>query len=89
MADTNLSFSITLPFKQRCMLPDCGIATKRVYKVNQGGYNLSFHSNDHARIGIARWEEKKRLGITPGNPRPKIDEEEFTGDNLQELGEKE
>lgn len=84
MADNNLSFGVTLPFKQRCALPDCAVATNRVYRVNVDGYNLSFHSNDHARIGISRWEEKKKLGIKPGQPAP-VDNDQYTGDNLEEV----
>ena len=86
-SSTNLSFGITLPFKQRCNLPDCQVATNRVYRVSMGEYNLTFHSNDHARIGIQRWMEKEKLGIKPGVPaRPEDPADEYMSDNLEEIG---
>lgn len=82
----NLSFGITLPFDRRCDLPDCQKATRRVYRVNLDKYGLSFCSNDHARVGLSRWEEKKKAGIKPGMPIPKNESPEAVGDNLQEIG---
>lgn len=88
--DTNLSFGITLPFKQRCQLPDCAVATNRVYRVTMGEYNLTFHSNDHARLGIQRWMEKEKLGIKPGQPIKQEDpNDQYTGDNLDQIGDEE
>lgn len=85
--DTNLSFGITLPFRQPCQLPDCQKPTNRVYRVNVDDYNLSFCSNDHARLGLTRWEEKKKLGIKPGSPKPIEAGEEMMGSNLEALEE--
>lgn len=83
---TNLSFGITLPFKTRCNLPDCQVATNRVYRVNIDGYVINFHSNDHARLGIERWQEKKKMGLKPGQPIRKEDPaNEMVGDNMQDL----
>lgn len=87
--DANLSFSVKLPYKQRCVIPECQRAVDRVYRVNQDGHPLNFCSNDHARLGITRWEEKKKLGIKPGQPQPAPDlSNESEGDNLMELDER-
>lgn len=71
----------------KCQLPDCNQSTERVYRVNLDGYGLSFHSNDHARVGIDRWMEKKKMGIKPGQPRPKEEPGDIveTG-NIPEIG---
>jgi hypothetical protein len=83
MTTDNLSFGITLPYKQRCNLPDCTKATQRVYRVNVDDHGLSFCSNDHARVGLSRWEEKVKMGIRPGQ-KQSIDThvDEQVGDNL-------
>lgn len=88
-SNENLSFSITLPYQQRCDLPDCQKATKRVYRIQQDGYGLSFCSNDHARVGLTNWNENKKRGIRPGTPaKTTIDDTDMLGDNLQEVEEK-
>lgn len=86
--DTNLSFGIKLPFRQQCNLPECQKPTNYVYRVNIDQHRLSFCSNDHARTGLSRWEEKKKLGIKPGMPRQKEEIPEVSGDNIQEVEEK-
>jgi hypothetical protein len=79
----------------QCQLPDCRgkdsppIVTNRPHKINVDGYSINFCSNDHARVGLTRWEEKKKLGVKPGQPFIKEDEGEYVGDNIQELEEKE
>lgn len=85
MVDTNLSFTIKMPYKVRCQLPDCAKAVNYVHKVNQDGYSINFCSNDHARVGIERWADKKARGITPGSRRPVENEIEMTGDNIEEV----
>lgn len=71
---------------KRCMLPDCGKATKHLHRVNIDKYSIDFCSNQHARVGIERWKEKEALGIKPGQPK-KIEETQVEGDNIQELEE--
>ena len=54
--------------------------------MNQDNYSLTFCSNDHARIGITRWEEKKKLGIKPGRQvRHEDPTDEYVGDNMEEV----
>lgn len=91
--DQNLSFSLKLPYKVQCQLPDCRgvnappVVTNRPHRVNLDGYSISFCSNDHARVGIERWQEKVKLGIKPGSPLPKDEEGEYMADNLNEIEE--
>jgi hypothetical protein len=51
------------------------------------GIGLSFHSNDHARLGVERWLEKKKMGIKPGSPKPRIDEDVIESGGLGEVVE--
>jgi hypothetical protein len=89
--DQNLSFSIRLPYKVQCQLPDCRgtnnppVVTNRPHRVNLDGYNISFCSNQHARVGVERWQEKVKMGIKPGQPLPKEEDTIMTGDNLGEI----
>jgi hypothetical protein len=85
MADQNLSFSIRMPYKVRCNLPDCGKAVNQVYKVGLDGYSINFCSNDHARTGITRWQDKIARGIKPGQKVAPVNDDEMTGDNLNEI----
>lgn len=76
----NLMFQRNLPSKQRCDL--CGTASNKVYQAREDGYLLTFDTPEHARVGIANWEEKKAKGIKPGVP---FKEEESTdlGENIE------
>lgn len=73
------------------MLPDCRgennppVVTNRPHRVNLDGHNISFCSNEHARVGVERWQEKVKLGIKPGQPLPKEELPEMTDDNLEEI----
>lgn len=58
-----------------------------MYRVIEDNHPLSFCSTDHARVGVGRWEEKKKLGVRPGQPQPAKDTPEMIGDNMQELEE--
>lgn len=83
--DQNLSFSVKMPYKVRCMIPECGKAIQQVYRVSLDGHSINMCSNDHARLGITRWQDKKARGITPSSPQERPNEIEQTGDNLEEL----
>lgn len=61
-----LVYQRKLGAKQRCDL--CGAARENVYQLNQDGYILTFCSAEHARTGVANWEEKKKKNIKPGIP---------------------
>ena len=84
-----LSFLTKLPnnMKMRCQLPDCQRAVNQIYRVDHDNYRLNFCSNDHARTGIARWDEKRKLNIKPGVPQRKDDiKTEMVSDNTDTLG---
>ena len=86
----NLSFSVKLPYKVMCMLPDCRgvnnppVVTDRPHKIMVDGYSINLCSNDHARVALTRWGEKKKLGLKPGVPQRK-EEIDAVGDNIEEI----
>lgn len=82
------TLTIKLPTKERCNLPDCQKATNVIRRIQVDNYNLNFCSPDHARVGIARWQEKKAKGITPTHPTP-IEQTDMVGDNINEIEENE
>ena len=79
-------FSVRLPYKIRCQLPECGKPVHLAFKMEMDGMMNTFCSPDHANVGLGRWEEKKRLNLKPGEI-PLIQKDELVGDNLQELDE--
>lgn len=89
--DQNLSFSIKLPYKVPCGLPDCRginappVVTNRPHRVNLDGHQISFCSNQHARVGVERWQEKVKMGIKPGQPLPQEEDLQMIGDNMEEI----
>lgn len=60
---------------------------ERIYRINLDNYGVNVCSNDHARLAITRWNEKKKLGIKPGMPKPPNTSDEMLGDNMQEISE--
>lgn len=78
-------FSLKLPYKIRCNLPDCGKPVHLVFKMQLDGMMNAFCSPAHANLGENRWEEKKRLNIKPGQPITAT--EEMVGDNIQQIEE--
>ena len=78
------TYSVTLPYKVRCGIPECGKPINHVFKKELDGIMINFCSPYHARLGEDRWMEKKDQGITPGMP-PKPKDEEFISDNTDEM----
>ena len=88
MPSDNFAFSMTLPFKQKCQLPDCKRVGYKVSRLVIDGNKLDFCCAQHALVGRDRWAEKKKLGITPGKkPAPTGNPDQMVGDNINEIEE--
>lgn len=84
MSSGNPIFTVKLPYKVRCNLPECGKPVNVVFKQNMEGMMNTFCSPHHARIGEERWNEKKdvRIGVPPQKTN-----EEYVADNIQDIEE--
>lgn len=74
---------LNLQSKKRCEI--CHRAVDTGYKIEIDGYNIFICSGLHAEIARQRWQEKKKLGIKPGQPiPPKTNpiEDEALGENI-------
>ena len=83
----NPIFSVKLPYRVRCNLPDCQKPVNLVFKKSIEGNMNTFCSPYHANLGEERWEEKKKLNIQPGRPLPPDITEEYVGGNTEDLME--
>ena len=80
-------FSLRLPYKVRCNLPDCGKPVHLVFKMQMDGMTNTFCSPSHANVGMSRWEQKKKLDLKPGQTLPLIEEDKPVADNMENIQE--
>jgi hypothetical protein len=74
---------LKLQSNKRCEV--CHKPTKEGYRINIDGYNIFVCSGRDAELARKRWEEKKKLGITPQHPEGiKEEPEEVLGENIPE-----
>lgn len=78
-------YSINLPYKTRCQLPDCRKPVNLVFRINVDGNPLNFCSTSHANTGESRWNEKIEKNIRMDIPPQ--EETQMEGDNIAELEE--
>ncbi len=78
-------FSVKLPYRIRCQIPECRKPTQLAFRKTIDGNQLTFCSTNHANLGEERWDEKKRLNVRMDVPVKH--EEPMTGDNLLDLEE--
>ena len=83
----NQIWSQNLPYKMACQLPDCHKPVNRLYQTNIEGITAKFCSPQHAEVGIARWEEKKKLNIKPGATSTNEDLNPMVSDNILDIEE--
>lgn len=85
---TQPTFTAKLPYRIRCNLPDCGKAVNLTFTKVLDNIPCRFCSPDHAKLGEARWVEKKekniRLGVEPNHES----QDEYVGDNTEEFIER-
>lgn len=77
-------FTVNLPYKVRCNLPDCGKPSNKVFKQNLDDTMVTCCSPYHSRLAEERWNEKKDKNIKPGVPLPPS-EMIAEGDNIEQL----
>ena len=84
----SVNFSIKLPYKMRCNLPDCRKPVQLIFRKTIDGNPLNFCSTNHANVGEERWHEKIEKNVRMDVP-PK-EEQQMEGDNLLDIegGEK-
>lgn len=85
MPSEDFAYSLKLPYRKKCSLPECEHLSYDVSRFSIDGNTMDFCCTEHARIGKSRWEEKRKMGIRPGEPqRPTNPEENFESGNLPE-----
>jgi hypothetical protein len=77
-------FSVNLPYKTRCQLPECRKPVNLVFRKTIEGNPLTFCSTAHANLGEERWLEKLEKNVRMDVP-VKEDENQMTGDNIADL----
>ena len=77
-------FDLTLPYKVRCNIPECGKPVNHVFRTQLDGMMINFCTPQHAHLGEQRWMEKKEKGIEPGKPLPKEEIDVVSG-NTEDL----
>ena len=77
-------FSVKLPYRVRCSLPECGKPVNLVFRETLDGIPSNFCSTPHANEGEKRWNEKKNLDIRLGVPARQTND--FDSGNLPDEG---
>ena len=81
---SSVIFTVNLPYKVRCNIPDCGKPSNKVFKLNLDETMVTTCSPYHARLAEQRWQEKKDKNIRPNTPLPP-EEMIAEGGNTEEL----
>lgn len=78
-------FSVKLPYKVRCQLPDCGRAINLAFKQAMvDGTMCTFCSSQHAAVGFSRFREKIEKNIHPPETLPGEERNQYT-DGAEEV----